>query len=570
MRLRDELGGLYEDADFAALFPTRGRHAFAPWRLALVTVLQFLEGLSDRRAAEAVRARIDWKYALSLELEDAGFDFSVLCEFRARLVAGGQELLLLDRMLERFAARGLLAARGRQRTDSTHVLGAVRSLNRLTLLAETVRAALNALATAAPDWLRGVAPPTWYDRYGHRAEEYRLPRAAAAREAYARAVGADGAALLAALAAPDVPPALATLAAVTTLRDVWAQQFEPTGPNADPPTRLLSRPKRAASRSGDAAPPRPPDATPEATPRGALPKRGDGSDEGDVAVRLRGARTRPRAAHLLVSPYDRDVRYRVKRATTWVGYMVHLSETCDVGRPRLITHVETTSASVHEGTRTMAIHDALAAKALAPAEHLVDSAYVSAAALVYSATTHAIILVGPPPPDTSGLSAGSGFGVIDFVLDWAAERAVCPRGVASLSWKRHGDRVHRPYIAIHFPGPACAACAARAACIRQRGRGGRNLIVHPEEQHVALTAARARMASAEGRALHNLRAGVEGTLSQAVRAFGLRQARYRGLPKTRLQHAATAAALNLARVAAWLEDRPLAPTRVSRFARLAA
>jgi transposase len=89
VRLRDELGTLYEDADFAALFPARGQPALPPWRLAVVTVLQFLEGLSDRQAADAVRARIDWKYALSLELSDPGFDYSALSEFRARLVAGG-------------------------------------------------------------------------------------------------------------------------------------------------------------------------------------------------------------------------------------------------------------------------------------------------------------------------------------------------------------------------------------------------------------------------------------------------------------------------------------------------
>ena len=557
MRLRDELGVLYEDADFAALFPTRGRPALPPWRLALVTVLQFLEGLSDRQAAEAVRARIDWKYALSLELSDPGFDFSVLCEFRARLVAGGQELLLLDRMLDHFTARGLVTARGRQRTDSTHVLGAVRKLHRLELLAETLRAALNALAAAAPAWLRGVAPPAWYERYGRRVEETRLPRVGAARDAYTRAVGADGAALLAAPVAPGARPALAALPAVATPREVWAQQFEPAGPNDRPPARA-PRAARSAPRPSDAPPASPP------------PPASRGSGEGAGTLRLRDVRTRPRAAALLVSPYDRDARYRSKGGPAWVGYMVHLSETCDAGRPRLVTHVDTTPASAHEATRTMAIHDALAAKALTPAEHLVDGAYVSGAVLVQGHDTHAIALVGPPPPDTSGLRPGSGFGVADFVLDWAAERAICPRGVASLSWKRYGDPVGRPYIAIHFPGPACAACPVRAACIRQRGRGGRNLVVHPEAEHTALTAARARFASPEGQALYDLRAGVESTISQAVRVFGLRRARYRGLPKTRLQHAATAAALNLARVTAWLDARPLAPTRVSRFARLAA
>src|SRR5206468_330236 len=107
MRLRDELGPLYEDRDFAALFPTRGQPALAPWRLAMVTLLQFLEDLSDRQAADAVRSRIDWKYALGLELTDSGFDFSALSEFRARLIAGDAEQLLLDKMLQRLRARGL-------------------------------------------------------------------------------------------------------------------------------------------------------------------------------------------------------------------------------------------------------------------------------------------------------------------------------------------------------------------------------------------------------------------------------------------------------------------------------
>ena len=125
-RLRDEFAELYCDEDFEALYPRRGQLGLAPWRLALVTVFQFLEHLSDRQAADALRSRIDWKYALSLELDDPGFHFSVLTEFRVRLVAGHVEYLLLDRMLEHFRARGLVKPRGRQRTDSTHVLGAVR------------------------------------------------------------------------------------------------------------------------------------------------------------------------------------------------------------------------------------------------------------------------------------------------------------------------------------------------------------------------------------------------------------------------------------------------------------
>src|SRR3954469_14783025 len=136
--LRDRLGTFYDDDRFADLFPDRGQPAEAPWRLALVTVMQFAEGLADRQAADAVRSRIDWKYALGLELTDPGFDFSVLCEFRARLLDGGAARLLLEAMLETCKAHGLVKARTRQRTDSTHVLAAIRTLNRLELVGETL------------------------------------------------------------------------------------------------------------------------------------------------------------------------------------------------------------------------------------------------------------------------------------------------------------------------------------------------------------------------------------------------------------------------------------------------
>jgi transposase len=156
--LRDRLGPVFDDAGFADLYPRRGQPGYTPWRLALVTLLQFREGLSDRQAAEAVRARIDWKYLLALDLADAGFDYTVLCEFRARLLAGGAAERLLARMLDVAHEAGLIKARGRQRTDSTHVLAAVRALNRLELVAETLRAALNAIAGVAPDWLRARSP----------------------------------------------------------------------------------------------------------------------------------------------------------------------------------------------------------------------------------------------------------------------------------------------------------------------------------------------------------------------------------------------------------------------------
>ncbi len=203
LTIRDELGVFYTDQDFATLFPTRGQPAETPWRLALILVFQFAEGLSDKQAAEAVRARIDWKYALSLELTDSGFDASVLSEFRHRLVEGSLERHLLDAMLERLKSVGLLKARGRQRTDSTHVLAASRALNRLECVGETMRHGLNALAVAAPDWLSLHLQPEWTERYGTRFEDYRLPKAAAERQALAEQIGTDGRSLLAALFAAE-------------------------------------------------------------------------------------------------------------------------------------------------------------------------------------------------------------------------------------------------------------------------------------------------------------------------------------------------------------------------------
>src|SRR2546421_3493971 len=152
MQMRDVLGSIYTDEDFADLFPKEGQPAQAPWRLALVTVMQFLENLSDRQAADAVRARIDWKYLLGLDLTDPGFDASVLSEFRARLIEENAQERLLEKMLTLFGQKGWLKARGRQRTDSTHVLGKIRALNRVLCVWETMRAALNSLAIVAPDW----------------------------------------------------------------------------------------------------------------------------------------------------------------------------------------------------------------------------------------------------------------------------------------------------------------------------------------------------------------------------------------------------------------------------------
>jgi hypothetical protein len=470
-----------------------------------------------------VRARIDWKYLLGLELTDPGFDHTVLCEFRSRLLEGGAEERLLHRLLDACRARGLLKARGRQRTDATHVLAAVRVLNRLELVGETLRAALNELATVAPDWLRAAAPEAWYKRYAHRVEDGRLPRAAAEREAYACGVGEDGFALLALLARPETPEGLRSLPKVEVLRQVWARHFvrEPAGPPA-----------------------------------------------GGGGVRLRG-KADP-SAPAVVSPYDTEARYRGRHATVWTGYVVHLSETCDDDAVHLITHAMTTDAAVNEVRCTAAIHRALAGKGLAPSEHLVDTAYVDAGLVVRSREELGIALVGPSRSDASWQARlGDGYGLERFEIDWERERVRCPQGRLSSAWSPLVERSGRSYVRVLFRKSDCGTCPAQPLCTRAKHRA-RYLKLQPRAGHEALRAGRERLATKEGRRAYARRAGIEGTISQGVRAFGLRRSRYRGLAKTHLQHVATAAAIDLVRLGDWLRVVPRAVTRTSRFATLTA
>ena len=528
LTFRDALGTIFQDEDFAALFPAWGQPGLPPWRLALVTLMQFRENLADRQAAEAVRARIDWKYLLSLELTDPGFDFSVLSEFRDRLLAGSAEALLLDKLLERCRTLGVLKARGQQRTDSTHVLAAIRVMNRLELVAETLRAALNELATVAPAWLQAMAPLAWYERYGKRIEDTRLPQGQASRDAYAQMVGEDGFALLDALEAAATPEHLRALPLITTLRQTWQRHYE-----------------RAS---------------------------GEGTAQGDPArssVRFKRNQALPPAAEAIESPYDADARYRHKRDTSWTGYMVHVSETCEPTAPHLLTHVHTTPASVHEAQCTTPIQQALKNKDLAPREHFVDAAYISAELLVHSRDEHGITLRGPTRPRQGWQQQVAGAYTLEqFTVDWEQQQVYCPQGKRSGSWQEHVSPDGHPSIIVSFRRQDCHACPTRPLCTQSQQQM-RRLRLPPQEQYEALAAARAWYGSEEGIERYKQRAGVEGTLSQGVRAFGLRRTRYRGLPKTHLQHVAIAAAINIDRIVAWLDECPRATTRTSRFAALA-
>ena len=517
VRMRDEIGTIFDDPMFAPLFPARGQPAESPWRLALITVMQFVEGLSDRQAADAVRSRIDWKYALSLELTDPGGDASVLSEFRARLVEDASGPALLEAMLWRFKERGLLKARGQQRTDSTHILAAIRTLNRLESIGETLRAALNCLATVAPDWLSSLVAPDWFERYATRIEEYRLPKGEVARTALGERIGADGHVLLAAVYEPTAPAWLRELPAIQALRLAWGHQF---------------------------------------------------FVEDDV-VRWRKAADLPPAGTRFDSPYDIDARYGNKRSTTWTGYKVHVTETCDADAPHLIVNVETTPAPVTDSDMTAPIHQALADKGLTPSIHLADAGYVDAELLVASQIEHSIELLGPVRPDVSWQAKeGKGFDISTFVIDWEAGTVTCPMGQTNVDWTPTRDNWGNDTIHIGFHRKTCAACPSRSLCTRAKS-DPREITLRPRPLHEALQNVRVQQETDAWRDRYGKRAGIEGTLSQAVRAFGLRRCRYLGLAKTKLQHVFTAIAINVVRVDAWLTNRPIAKTRRSAFASLA-
>ena len=396
------------------------------------------------------------------------------------------------------------------------MLAAVRTLNRLELIGETVRAALNALAVAAPGWLAAWMPPAWVDRYGHRVENCRLPQQAAERRAYVDTVGADGLAVLAAVEAPEAPAWLTEVEALQVLRAIWAQQFD--------------------TAAGD--------------------------------LRWRPAEQLPPSTQRIASPYDIECRYAIKRAASWTGYKTHWSKYCGPDRPHLITNVETTDAACSDQGMLECIHDRFDGQHLLAAEHLVDTGYMSAEALLGAAGDHQVKVIGPMPLDTSWQAkAAERFDLSVFTIDWQAHTATCPAGALATYWRSQHDSRGHEVIRIRFPDQACTRCVVRTRCTR-RLSGPRDLVVRPQAEHEALQHARREQATLEWKASFNRRAGVEGTICQAVRGPDIRHARYRGLAKTHLQQLLSAAAINLMRIDAWLNGIPLAKTRVAALALL--
>jgi transposase len=553
VQVRDRLGQWMEDEQFAAAFGIRGKPGWSPSRLALVTVLQREENLTDRQAAEAVRTRIDWQYLLGLLLDDPGFDHTVLAEFRAKVAGAGLEQVVLDALLARLVSGGLVKSGGKQRTDSTHVVAAVAALNRLELAGESVRAALEALAAAHPDWLeQRVCVSDFARRYGTSMTSWQPPASQARRDELAIAYARDGYALLEAVYDRSAPAWLRELPAVDVLRRVLLQNY----------TRAITENGREVVKRREKEP------------------EGDGLPPGHARI---------------ASPYDTDARWGVKREEFWLGYKLHITETCDdpppcscrpaagdagadgpapghgkgcaqLVFPNLITHVATTDATVTDNQMTGAIHDDLAGKNLAPGRQYLDSGYLSAALVVEAMATWGIALIGPLLADTSAQArAGAGYARADFAVDYGTKTVTCPQGKTSVSWSpctQHGKEA----IVATFSATDCGPCPARGLCTTSSTKR-RHLSLPPRDLAEAQAAARTAEHTIPFQADYARRAGVEGTMSQAA-SHGARRARYRGLRKTRLDHVYMAAALNLLRLEAFWTGTPLDRRRTSHLARL--
>jgi len=415
--LREALGPVFADEEFAGWFDVEGRPGTPPGLLAMVCVLQYMEDLSDRAAADAVRSRLDWKFCLGLELEDTGFDFSVLCEFRDRLEVDGRADELFAVMLETMAVQGLVRKGGRVRTDATHVVAAIRSLNRMELVGECVRAALEQLAAHAAPWLGPRIAAGWDLRYGRKIEAGRLPTGEAERLAWVSQTGRDGLALLDGI---DAEPAggawghLRDMEAIRVLRQVWGQQYDLAAGD------LRWRPKECLQPG----------------------------------------------AERIGSPYDPDSRWSSKRSVEWEGYKLHVSEAAEDDFPHLVLAVHTTAATLADSDVVPDLHQDLTRRGMAPGQHFIDGAYTGVE-LMAQALDAGIVMIGPLGLDSSWQArAGQGYDHASFTVDFDARQAVCPQGRTSTVWSVPESLDGR--ILLRFAKRDCTGCPAKALCTTAR------------------------------------------------------------------------------------------------------
>jgi len=490
----EELFEKWEEEGFADLYSNEGKPGYSPVILAFVSVFQFMERLADRQAAQALRMRLDWKYALHLPLEDAGFDFSVLSEFRDRLIEGEAENRVFEKLVEQIRGMGLIKERGKQRSDSIAMLTKVRRLSRIELVVETLRLAIVALVDTDREWCEEVLPPSWEDKYGERFVRQRYSEKE--WQEYEANIGNDGQWLLKRLIDGGAPAELQDLPAVQILRTVWAQQFQES--------------------------------------QGQMVYKDLKKYDGHTQIQ---------------TPHDPEARYSRKRRFEWLGDKVQVSETDDEGYPHIITDMLATNSNQTDYEELPLIQARLIARQCQPGEHYVDAGYMSGPNLAHSQDLE-IDLIGPLPEVVTPQDLlADGITQAQFQLDPQRKIATCPQGHQA----RNPSLIVNTW-SFHFPPKVCAACPLRPRCCT--GKGGRSvgMNIHYDLVQTARTRQKTETFKKD---YHQHRSGVEGSLSALVRGHGMRVSRYIGQKKRNWQAIFTGCAANLKRTAHWLAgERP--------------
>ena len=498
---------LVDEGELRQMYAVEGRSGINPVLLSFVLILQFLENIPDRQAAHMAVMRMDWKYALRQELTWQGFDYSSLCNFRKRLYGHGQEYVVFEQLVRMLREEGYIKAK-RQRTDATHVLGAIERLSRLELVLETMRMALGALINADARWVLVQLPESFVSEYSEKREDYRLTKAQV--DKLMLKAGGDGFWLLGQIErqadkAREGSESLQDLPEVCLLRRVLGEQFEP------PAGGIAAQTKPNTTACGD----------------------------------------------VIASPHDPDVRYSQKgKQTKWTGYKAQITETVDDELP-LITDIGIHSAIEADSSALEPIQDRLQQRDLSPDQQYVDQGYCNGKNIA-SSQQREIDLRGKV---TSQSHKPQGFRLEDFDIDLEARMAICPEGKMASSFNPSSQAD----VAFHVRfGKQCVGCPVRSHCTREKR--GRSLEISP--YHAILTQRRHEQRTAAFQQDMHARARIESTICELVRKHGLRQSRYRGQQKVSLQAAFTATAVNLKRLARYLaKQTPHFPmARLSSFA----
>ena len=406
----DEIFEAFREADFADLYSLEGKPGISPVILAFVSIFQFLENMPDRATAEAMRMRLDWKYAVHLPVAYVGFDFSVLSEFRDRLLRDKAERRVFDRLLSLFQAKGLIKTRGKQRTDSMAMLSKVRALTRVEMVMETLRLAVGAILNAQRAWGEKILPPSWEERYGERVVIQHYTKSE--WQELKNQVGADGAWLLEGITAEGAPAGLQDLPAVQVLKTVWAQQFR--------------------------------------------------TAEGQVTFHTV---KKYNGFERIQTPHDPEARYSKKRSGEWIGDKVQVTETVDADHPNLITDIVGTESNRTDNQELPAIQARLAERKCLPAQHYTDSGYLSGPNLVQS-QQRGIELIGLfPPVVTKQHRVAGGITTEQFTIDIEQHKATCPAGHTVEKANHSG-----PLIRFYFPKMVCQACPLHVALLHRQRR----------------------------------------------------------------------------------------------------